>query len=67
MTKPKLITEFTIMDWKNLSIYLVLSGLIAMFLLEEWKIGGGFLAVGAIFAGIFQGPKIFMVLNRKHW
>jgi len=49
----KSINEFTMKDWKNLGIYLVLLGLLIMFIGKEWKIGGGFFFVGIIFTAIF--------------
>lgn len=65
--QSKSISEFTMKDWKNLGIYLILLGLIIIFIGKEWKIGGGFFLVGLIFTAIFQGPKIFKILKRKHW
>jgi uncharacterized membrane protein AbrB (regulator of aidB expression) len=67
MTQGKSISEFTMKDWKNLGIYLVLLGLIIMFVGKEWKIGGGFFAVGVIFTSIFHGPKILKILKRENW
>jgi len=65
--EPKSLSEFSMKDWKNLGIYLILIGLVIMFLGNEWKIGGGFFLVGLIFTAIFQGPKIFKILKRKNW
>jgi len=54
-------------DWKNFGIYLVLLGLIIMFLGKEWQVGGSLFLVGIIFTAIFQGPKLFKILKKKHW
>ncbi len=51
--QQKSINEFTMKDWKNLGIYLILLGLIIMFLAKEWIIGGGFFFVEIIFTAIF--------------
>ncbi len=67
MSKQKSPADFNMKDWKNLGIYLVLLGLMAMFLIGEWKIGGGLFLVGLIFTGIFQGPKIFKIFKKKNW
>ena len=61
-TKP-----FTMTDWKNLGIVLVLMGLLLIFVMKEYKLGLGFLAVGVLFTAFFQGPKIFKILKRKNW
>ena len=61
--QQKPISEFTMKDWKNFGIYLVLLGLIIIFIAEEWKIGSGFFLVGIIFTAIFQGPKLFKILK----
>ncbi len=67
MTKEKSIYEFSMKDWKNLGIYLILLGLILMFIAKEWLLGLGFFLVGIIFTAIFQGPKLFKILKRKNW
>ncbi len=67
MAKEKSFLEFTAKDWKNFGIYLVLLGLVIMFLGQEWVIGFEFFSVGVIFTAIFQGPKIFKVLKKKNW
>ena len=63
----KSILDFNMKDWRNLGIYFVLIGLIAIFLAGEWKMGGGFFLVGVIFTGIFQGPKFLKILKKKNW
>jgi len=67
MVKEKPPIEFSMKNWRNLGIYLILLGLIIMFLGNEWKIGLGFFLVGLIFTLIFQGPKIFKILKKKNW
>ena len=54
-------------DWKNFGIYFVLLGLVAMFLMKEWKIGLGLFAIGVVFTAIFQGPKLFKILKKENW
>ncbi len=66
-SQQKPINEFTMKDWKNFGIYLVLLGLIIMFLGKEWQVGGSLFLVGIIFTAIFQGPKLFKILKKKHW
>jgi len=63
----KSFSEFNMKDWKNLGMYLVLLGLIIMFIGKEWSIGLGFFIVGIIFTAIFQGPKILKVLKKENW
>lgn len=67
MSEQKSIADFNMKDWKNLGIYFILIGLIAIFLAGEWKIGGGFFLVGLLFTAIFQGPKIFKILKKNNW
>ena len=67
MAKEKSFSEFTMKDWKNFGIYLVLIGLLIMFVANEWLIGLGFFLVGIIFLAIFQGPKILKILKKKNW
>ena len=67
MTREKPMSEFSMKNWRNLGIYLVLIGLIAMFLGNEWRIGFGFFAVGIVFTAIFHGPKLLKILKKKHW
>ena len=54
-------------NWRNLGIYLVLLGLIIMFVAKEWLTGLGFFGVGIVFTAIFQGPKLLNVLKKEHW
>ncbi|MBS3101622.1 hypothetical protein J4204_05840 [Candidatus Woesearchaeota archaeon] len=63
----KPLNEFSMKDWKNSGIYIILLGLIIIFLGKEWKIGGGLFLVGVVFTMIFQGPKIFKILKKKNW
>ena len=65
--QQKPMSEFTMRDWRNLGVYLILLGLIIIFLSNNWKVGGGFFLVGVIFTAIFQGPKIFKILKKKNW
>lgn len=67
MAKEKSFSEFTMKDWKNFGFYLVLIGLLIMFVVNEWLIGLGFFIVGIIFLAIFQGPKILKILKKKNW
>ena len=67
MVKEKPFSEFSMKNWKNLGIYLVLLGLIIMFLGKEWSTGLGFFAVGIVFTAIFQGPKLLKILKKKNW
>ncbi|HUV80690.1 MAG TPA: hypothetical protein VMW40_07735 [Candidatus Bathyarchaeia archaeon] len=67
MAKEKSFSEFTMKDWKNFGIYLVLIGLLIMFVANEWLIGLGFFLVGIIFLAIFQGPKILKILKKENW
>ena len=67
MAKEKSFSEFTMKDWKNFGIYLVLMGLLILFVVNEWLIGLGFFLVGIIFLAIFQGPKILKILKKKNW
>lgn len=67
MGKGKSIADFTMKDWRNLGIYLVVLGLFAMFVGGEWKIGFGLFIVGIIFTAIFQGPKMLKILRKEHW
>lgn len=60
-------SEFTTKDWKNFGIFLMLLGLVVIFLGKEPKIGFGIFIVGTIFTAIFQGPKIFKILKKKYW
>jgi len=45
---PKSFAEFSMRDWKNFGIYLVLLGLIIAFLGKELVIGGLFIVIGFI-------------------
>jgi len=65
--QQKPLNEFTMKDWRNFGIYLILIGLIIIFLAKEWKIGGAFFLIGIIFTAIFQGPKIFKILKKENW
>lgn len=67
MVKQKSFADFNMKDWKNFGIYMLLLGLIGIFLIDEWKIGGGLFLIGTIFTGIFQGPKIFKILKMRNW
>lgn len=67
MTREKSFSEFNMKDWRNFGIYLVLLGLIIMFLGKEWSTGFGFFAVGIVFTAIFQGPKLLKILKKKNW
>lgn len=65
--QQKSFAEFNMKDWKNFGIYLILLGLVIIFIGKEWKIGGGFFLVGVIFTAIFQGSKIFKILRKENW
>ncbi len=65
--KQKPMADFSMRNWRNLGIYMILLGLVAMFLIGEWKIGGGLFLIGFIFTAIFQGPRIFKILQKKNW
>lgn len=67
MDKQNSIADFSMKDWRNFGIYLTLIGLIAMFVMSEWKTGLGFFAVGVVFIAIFQGPKLLKILKKKNW
>ena len=65
MGEGKAPKDFSMKDWKNFGIYILLLGLVMMFVMEEWKTGAGFFAVGFFFTLIFQGKKIFKILNKS--
>jgi len=67
MDKPVSMADFSMKDWRNFGIYLTLLGLVAMFVMSEWKIGFGFFLVGVVFTAIFQGPKLLRILKKKNW
>ena len=67
MSKEKSFSDFNMKDWKNFGIYLVLFGLIIMFVGKQWSLGLAFCLVGIILLAIFQGPKIFKILKKKNW
>ena len=63
MSKEKAPIDFTMKDWRNLGIYLMLIGLIIAFLGGDFILGMKFFAIGFIFTLIFQGSKIFKILK----
>jgi hypothetical protein len=65
--KEKSLKEFNMTDWKNLGIYIVLIGLLILFIAKEISLGIGFILVGIIFLAIFHGPKILKILKKKNW
>ncbi|MBI2667119.1 hypothetical protein HYX13_05910 [Candidatus Woesearchaeota archaeon] len=67
MQGTKSIADFTIKNWKNVGVFLILLGLLTMIFAEDLKLGGSLLIVGVVFTGLFQGPKIFKILKRKNW
>ncbi|MCA9478485.1 MAG: hypothetical protein KC535_05040 [Nanoarchaeota archaeon] len=67
MTQEKPMSEWSMKNWKNFGIYLLLIGLLMMFVMSEWKTGFGFFAVGFVFTAIFQGPIIYKILKKKNW
>jgi len=59
--------DFNMKIWKNFGIFLMIFGLIGMFVVKAWRIGGGIFLAGLIFTVIFQGHRIFKILKKKNW
>jgi len=55
MGRQKSFSDFNLKDWRNFGFYSVLLGLIILFLGNDAKIGGAFIAIGVIMIVIFKG------------
>jgi len=63
MEKEKSPIEYSMKNWRNLGIYIMLIGLVMAFLGNDLNMGLKFFAVGFVFTLIFQGTKIFKILK----
>lgn len=67
MAEPKSFAEFTMKDWKNFGIYVLMLGLVILFVGKNFEVGIGFTLVGLVFTAILYGPKIFKILKKENW
>lgn len=62
MTKAPI--DFNMKDWRNSGVYIILVGLVIIFLGKDLKVGGGLFLVGFVFTLLFQGRKIFKIFGK---